>query len=117
MQLNQFHIIRIKNTKYIVYDDVSFEEICNTFLEGLNPNLYEEWLMDKSIAIDVPFEQWDISDLTEVASNLLEDVNAHKRTNEPMWLLDLFKKSELPEQYQLVFFRNYVKELFDQYGY
>lgn len=115
MQLNQFHIIRIKNTKYIVYDDVSFEGICNTFLEGLNPNLYEEWLMDKSIAIDVPFEQWDISDLTEVASNLLEDVNQYAQ--EPMWLLDLFKKSELPEQYQLVFFRNYVKELFDQYGY
>lgn len=117
MQLNQYHIIKIHDKEHIIYDDEPFEKACETYLSEIEPELYQEWLKDKTIVTEIPFEQWVVHHMINIAGELLEDVNKHSCTGEPLWLWELLKQADVPVDKQHTFFQNYLKDIFGKYGY
>ena len=83
----------------------------------MEPEIHEQWLKNPLIVTAIPFEQWTIDELVTISGDLLEDVNKHNRTDEPLWLKTLLTQAKVPEENQLLFFQQYIKDLFDEYGY
>ena len=55
--------------------------------------------------------------MINIAGELLEDVNKHSCTGEPLWLWELLKQADVPVDKQHTFFQNYLKDIFGKYGY
>ena len=71
----------------------------------------------KEVLTFYKFEQTVVHHMINIAGELLEDVNKHSCTGEPLWLWELLKQADVPVDKQHTFFQNYLKDLFGKYGY
>lgn len=109
MQLTDFHVIIVKNNdtdvcyKQIVYTDNITQTISDEYSD------YDVRILDES--------EWSADDFCEIASSLLEDVNAHKYCNKIHDIVDTMKRCNIPDFRILDFVREYTEHLFELYGY
>lgn len=109
MQLKDFHVIIVKNKdtdacyKQIVYTDDITQTISDEYSD------HDVRILDES--------EWSADDFCEIASSLLEDVNAHKYCNKIYDIIATMKQVNISEVDTLNFVREYTKHLFEIYGY
>lgn len=65
----------------------------------------------------ISIKDWTAEDMAEITSGLLEDVNKHSECNKPHVIVELMKSSGINEVQMTTFMRNYMKHMFQTYGY
>lgn len=105
MQLNEWTVIKNKHTNQTTICYGSIEE----YIEETNVNATE-------IAIVEP-EDWTTEHMIQITENLLEDVNKHSVCMMPTTIHNLMKKTGISSSEIKQFFKLYMNEMFETYGY
>lgn len=106
MTMNNYHIIEELQSKqrHILYGPV--EEYLDEMTD-LTPD---------DIKIINPSD-WTTDEMIEITGSLLEDVNMHKCCNAPNEIQQIMQQCAIPKDMQNKFFRLYMTEMFQRYGY
>lgn len=105
MQIENWHVIKEKNTdtQHLIYGPI--EE----YIDECEP----EWKDDYT---EISQENWDVSTMSEVIGDMLEDNNHHRMTDIPNMIEECLEKANIPTDMQQKFFQKYMEAMFARYN-
>lgn len=105
MKLSDYTVLNETNTNrhIIVYGTI------DEYLEENQEDITKYTIVDP--------KDWTTNDMCEITSNLLEDINHHSACRTPGMIRDLMIKSNIDSEKIKDFFRLYMHEIYDKYGY